>query len=77
MATAIAPFSTNHLADQQHDSRIGGPDKLESLFSREQIRQDFDSLDVLLLEEQEITLHEGLLHNGTGAVIRFVGRRPG
>lgn len=69
-------FSTSHLAYRQRDSRVGGPDKLEYLFSREEIRQDFGDFEVLLLEEQEITLNEGLLHNGMGSAIRFIGRKP-
>ncbi|MDO4795570.1 MAG: class I SAM-dependent methyltransferase [Brachymonas sp.] len=69
-------FSKNHLAYRQQDSRVGGPADLASLFSEEEIREDFQGFDVLTLQEQEITLNEGLFHNGVGSVIRFVGRKP-
>ncbi|MDO4682455.1 MAG: class I SAM-dependent methyltransferase [Lautropia sp.] len=70
-------FSKEHLAYRNRDSRVGGPADLASLFSEEEIRQDFQDFEVLTLQAQEITLNEGLFHNGVGAVIRFVGRKAG
>ncbi|RMW95366.1 class I SAM-dependent methyltransferase [Allofranklinella schreckenbergeri] len=70
-------FSKEHLAYRSRDSRIGGPADLDSLFSEEEIREDFQDFDVLALQTQEITLSEGLFHNGVGSVVRFVGRKPG
>lgn len=69
-------FSKNHLAYRSRDSRVGGPADLASLFSEEEIRKDFQGFEVLALQTQEITLSEGLFHNGLGSVIRFVGRKP-
>jgi hypothetical protein len=36
-----------------------------------------EHVDILELVEKEIELSEGLYHNGTGSVIRFVGRKKG
>jgi hypothetical protein len=54
---------------------VGGPKDLESLFSEDEIRADFDNYDFLELKETEVNLNEGLFHNGKGSVIRFVGRK--
>ena len=68
-------FSKNHLAYLEKNENVGGPKDIDSLFSTEEIRADFPNYDILELAEQEIELHEGLYHNGTGSVIRFTGRK--
>ena len=68
-------FSKNHLAYLEKNENVGGPKDIDSLFSTEEIRADFANYDILELAEQEIELHEGLYHNGTGSVIRFTGRK--
>ncbi|MDO4769471.1 MAG: class I SAM-dependent methyltransferase [Brachymonas sp.] len=70
-------FSKNHLAYRQQDSRVGGPADIDALFSKEELLRDFKGFDMLVLQEQEVTLNEGLFHNGVGSVIRMVGRKPG
>ncbi|MNL71536.1 hypothetical protein D3C87_1967000 [compost metagenome] len=54
---------------------MGGPKDIESLFSIEEIKADFPNYEIVELVEQEIELKEGLYHNGTGSVIRFIGRK--
>ena len=39
------------------------------------IKADFAGLEVLELNEQEVTLAEGPYHQGLGSVVRFVGRK--
>ncbi len=68
-------FSKSHLAYNSKDEKVGGPKDLISLFSIEELEQDFSNFEIIQLEERLITLHEGNYHNGTGAVIRFVGRK--
>lgn len=68
-------FSTNHLKYQDKNPGIGGPNKLDMLFSIESILEIFPNFDVIQLEEVEVTLKEGLYHNGVGSVIRFIGRK--
>jgi hypothetical protein len=54
---------------------VGGPKDIESLFSVDEIKADFDNYDFIELKETEVNLSEGLYHNGQGSVIRFVGRK--
>jgi len=68
-------FSKKHLDYVTANPKVGGPKDLESLFSVEEIRADFPNYDIIALEEREIELNEGLFHNGTGSVIRFIGRK--
>ncbi len=68
-------FSKRHIAYNAADPKIGGPKDVASLFSIEEIQSDFENFDILLLEERETELHEGLYHNGVGSVIRFVGQK--
>lgn len=68
-------FSKNHLKYRNENPNIGGPNKEEMLFSKEAIRNDFPDFEILQLEEIEVELIEGKYHNGTGSVIRFVGRK--
>lgn len=68
-------FSKSHLAYLEKNETVGGPKDIDSLFSTEEIRADFANYEIIELAEQEIELHEGLYHNGTGSVIRFTGRK--
>lgn len=68
-------FSQNNLEYRKQNPAIGGPDKIEMLFTKEMIKKDFDVFEIMLLEEKEIELAEGVLHNGFGKVIRFIGRK--
>lgn len=68
-------FSKNHLQYIAKNEKVGGPKDIESLFSIDEIKADFPDYDIIELMETEIELHEGLFHNGTGSVIRFVGKK--
>lgn len=68
-------FSKNHLEYVTKNEKVGGPKDIESLFSVEEIKADFPNYEIIELEEKEIELNEGLFHNGTGSVIRFIGRK--
>jgi SAM-dependent methyltransferase len=68
-------FSKKHLDYLAKDEKVGGPKEIDMLFSIEEIRTDFENYEILVLEEKEIELNEGLFHNGLGSVIRFVGRK--
>lgn len=68
-------FSKNHLDYIAKNEKVGGPKEIEMLFSIEEIKADFPNYDIILLEEKEIELCEGLFHNGKGSVIRFVGKK--
>jgi len=68
-------FSKNHIHYVSKNPHVGGPKDLPSLFSVDEVKTDFANYEILELEEKEIELSEGLFHNGTGSVIRFVGRK--
>ena len=68
-------FGKKHLKYRNENPKIGGPSDLDSLFSTEELKLDFENYEILLLEEKEVELSEGLYHNGKGSVTRFVGRK--
>ncbi len=68
-------FSKKHLDYNTRNEKVGGPKDIAMLFSMDEIKADFANYEILELEETEIELNEGLYHNGTGSVIRFVGRK--
>lgn len=68
-------FSKSHLSYVQKDEKVGGPKDIESLFSVEEIRNDFSHYNIIELEEKVIDLNEGIYHKGCGSVIRFVGQK--
>ncbi|MFZ4929195.1 class I SAM-dependent methyltransferase [Chryseobacterium sp. Mn2064] len=68
-------FSKKHLDYIAKNEKVGGPKDIESLFSIDEIKTDFPDYKIIELTEKEIELNEGLFHNGTGSVIRFVGQK--
>lgn len=70
-------FSKRHIEFNAKNEKVGGPRDIASLFSVEEIRNDFHNYEIIELMEKEIELHEGFYHNGRASVIRFVGRKKG
>ncbi len=68
-------FSKQHIGYLARNECIGGPKEIAMLFSIDEIRSDFPNYEIIELEEQVIELSEGPFHQGTGSVIRFVGRK--
>ncbi len=68
-------FSKKHIDYVTANEKVGGPKDIESLFSIDEIKSDFPNYEIIELVEKEIKLNEGLYHNGTGSVIRFIGRK--
>lgn len=68
-------FGKKHLPYREKNPKVGGPRDLESLFSIEELLQDFTDYEITELVEKEVELNEGLYHSGTGSVVRFVGRK--
>ncbi|WP_166921544.1 class I SAM-dependent methyltransferase [Flavobacterium poyangense] len=68
-------FSKSHLNLKKQNPKVGGPDNIDDLFSKEELQADFENYETLLLDEEEIMLDEGKFHIGKGSVIRFVGRK--
>lgn len=68
-------FSKDNLELRLKNPAVGGPDKEALLFSLEEIESDFQEFDIIKLEETEVDLSEGALHNGLAKVIRFIGKK--
>lgn len=68
-------FSKKHIEYRAENEKIGGPKDIESLFSIDELKADFENYEIIELVEKEIELNEGLYHNGKGSVIRFIGRK--
>jgi SAM-dependent methyltransferase len=66
-------FSKRHIDFVTRNEKVGGPRDIDSLFSIEEIKKDFDNYEIIELVETEIELNEGTTHNGKGSVIRFLG----
>jgi hypothetical protein len=64
-----------HLDYNSKNEKVGGPKDLDTLFSIDEIKSDFQNFEVIELRGKEIQLNEGQFHNGLGMVIRFVGRK--
>lgn len=59
----------------QIENNSGGPKSLDLLYSLDDIRKDFSDSKIELLEEAEIELNEGHLHQGNAKVIRLIARK--
>jgi 2-polyprenyl-3-methyl-5-hydroxy-6-metoxy-1,4-benzoquinol methylase len=68
-------FSKKHIDYVTANEKVGGPKDIESLFSIDEIKSDFPNYEIIELVEKLIELNEGIYHNGTGSVIRFIGRK--
>lgn len=78
VAQALKPGGTLILeafGKSQLELSSGGPKALEVLYSPEELREDFPSLDWDILEETEVELEEGPYHKGAARVVRALGRR--
>ncbi|MEM1219329.1 MAG: class I SAM-dependent methyltransferase [Bacteroidota bacterium] len=68
-------YSKSHLAYRGKNGQVGGPGKLEMLFSVAEIQSYFPNYKYLELEERVVELSEGNRHQGLGSVIRFFGQK--
>ena len=78
LATALAAggrLIVEAYSKEQLDYGTGGPPNEELLYSLDELREDFPSLDILQLEKQETEIREGRYHTGLASVIRLVAVR--
>ncbi|WP_372809014.1 cyclopropane-fatty-acyl-phospholipid synthase family protein [Pontiella sp.] len=54
----------------------GGPPVPELMYSAAMLMQDFQALDIVLAEEVDREIHEGLLHHGLSAVVQLIAQAP-
>jgi SAM-dependent methyltransferase len=60
---------------QQLKNETGGPKDESFLFEEGMLRQDFEGLQILSVENATLHMEEGLFHNGTSDIIRLVARK--
>jgi len=63
-------FSKNQLTKNS-----GGPKSEFLLFSKDEIKEDFEDISEVEINEVETKLNEGKLHKGEACVIRMVGKK--
>ncbi|MCB0477198.1 MAG: class I SAM-dependent methyltransferase [Crocinitomicaceae bacterium] len=68
-------FSKKHLEYSKANPKAGGPPNIDFLFSIEEMKSDFQDLDIQVLEEIEVEMNEGLYHVGKSSVIRLIGTK--
>ncbi|EZH74630.1 methyltransferase [Aquimarina atlantica] len=71
----LEAFSKNHIPLRKLNPKVGGPNDIDMLYSKEEIIADFKNYEIIVLKEEEILLNEGKYHIGKGSVIRFVARK--
>lgn len=59
----------------QFTNSSGGPKNMDLLYSFKDIQDDFKDYNIELLEQKEIELNEGLLHQGKASVIRLIASK--
>lgn len=71
----VEAFSKKHLEYVQLNPKVGGPKELSMLYSKEELMEGFPSVQWGFLNEEEVTLDEGVFHQGVGMVVRRVGEK--
>lgn len=57
---------------RQLKNKTGGPPAIEMLYDEKELREDFRSLRIDLIEEKKVHLAEGRYHTGVADVVRLV-----
>jgi SAM-dependent methyltransferase len=60
---------------EQLGKSSGGPQSLEMLYSKEELKTDFENMKIELLDKQHINLDESDKHRGEAVVIRLIAVR--
>lgn len=60
---------------KQLEYKTGGPDIPEHLYTLDLMRQSFDDMEIILLEEYDAELNEGHRHQGTSALVDLIARK--
>ncbi|MCC6772122.1 MAG: class I SAM-dependent methyltransferase [Gemmatimonadaceae bacterium] len=76
---ALAPggvFILEAYSPAQLGHRTGGPRDVELLMTRDGLVQELAGLELLIAQEIEREVNEGVLHQGLAAVVQVVARKP-
>lgn len=61
---------------EQINNESGGPKDLEMLYELDELRKDFEELQIKYADATEIELKEGMHHEGTANVIQILAVKP-
>jgi len=79
VVTALAPGGVFVLEAYRPDQKgrgTGGPSLPEMMMNLEELRRDFAALDLTVAREVDRDIREGRGHQGVGAVVQLLGRKP-
>ena len=68
-------YSRSHQDFQKTNPTAGGPQNIDMLFTEDLITRDFSELEIISLKQEEVSLSEGLFHQGPSSVVSFVGKK--
>lgn len=68
-------YSKNNLAYVEKNPAVGGPKSIEMLYDIDELKTYFPNFEFIYCAEEVVELNEGNYHNGTGSVIRFIGKK--
>ncbi len=54
----------------------GGPKNIDMLYSKEELKDDFKKMKIIMLGKEIITLNESEQHAGEAVVLRLIGIKP-
>lgn len=60
---------------QQLEYKTGGPPVAEMMMDSATLKEEFEELEFIYLQECVRDIHEGEFHNGTGAVVQAVAKK--
>ncbi len=68
-------FLSEMFTPAQLGYQSGGPKDPDMLVTRDELLAAFEGFEIVLAEEELVTLDEGPFHQGLGSVVRFIARR--
>jgi hypothetical protein len=54
----------------------GGPKNINMLYSKEELKDDFVKMNIIVLEKKIVTLNESAQHSGEAVVLRLIAVKP-
>jgi hypothetical protein len=71
----LEAFSKVHLRYIEQNPKVGGPKDANLLYDLAELKDDFTGFEFIEALQTEVTLDEGLYHQGKGSVIRMLARK--
>lgn len=68
-------FLSEMFTPAQLGYQSGGPKDPDMLVTRDELLAAFEGFEIVLAEEEIVSLDEGPFHQGLGSVVRFIARR--